>query len=193
MTQRILEIKRKTLLKYSRKDTPERVDRSRELKYEFTNFDESSLEKDYTANFLGRVTGGDEAHYTRVSIQQILENVRFFLLKHDKQISDLTNADAVSILAQSVKENDLNVHCDCGDFKYRFSYSATIKGYDLRDYKELRPARQTNPHNKGALCKHLITTFRQNTFIRRGAAQFLRELKNNESKYLDLMNLENLD
>lgn len=193
MAQRILEIKRKTLLKYSSKDTPERVDRSKSLSYTFVDFVEKSLEEEYSAKFLGKVTGGAESHTTRISVQQILENVRFFLLKNDKQISDLTNADAVSIIAQAVRENDLNVHCDCGDFQYRFSYSATIKGYDIKDYKELRPARQTNPHNKGALCKHLLTSFRQNTFIRRGAAQFLRELKNNEAKYLEIMNLDNIE
>lgn len=190
MSQRILEIKRKTLIKYSRKDTPERASRADRLRYSFDDFYIKDLKENYDATFVGTVSGGASPHKTVVTAHQILENVRQYLLVNDKQINDLRNNDAVSIISQAVKENDLEVYCDCEDFQYRFAYTATLKGYNIKAKKEKRPASETNPYNKGALCKHLLNTFKYNTFIRRGSAQFLRELKNNEQYYLDAMNLE---
>lgn len=190
MAQRIYEIKRKTLIKYSRKDTPERASKADTLSYSFDDFYIKDLKENYDATFLGTVIGGARPHKTVITIHQILENVRQYLLVNDKRIEDLRNNDGVSIIAQAVKENDLEVYCDCEDFQYRFAYTATLKGYNIKSKPEKRPASVRNPYNKGALCKHVLNTFKYNTFIRRGSAQFLRELKNNEEYYLNQMNLE---
>lgn len=190
MSLPIYEVKRNTLIKYSRKDTPSRASRSDSLSYRYQSMDDNLLKSKYDVAFSGLVTGGARGHETIVTAEQILENLRQYLLVKDIKISELRNSDGVSILAQAFKENDVKVHCDCEDFKYRFGYSATIKNYNIDAYKENRPAKITNPNNKGALCKHLLCTFKYNSFIRKGTPEFIRELKANESKYLELMNLE---
>lgn len=56
----------------------------------------------------------------------------------------------------SLSSNNIQVSCDCEDFRYRLAYVATKKKYGF-EVSETRPAKVTNPKNKGRLCKHLIT------------------------------------
>lgn len=188
----IYEVKRKTLIKYTNTDTPKRVKRGKRLHYRFVNFDETKLRRKYDGMFVGVVSGGARSHETFILVHQLLENIRQFMLVHDKTINQLTNMDMVSIVAEAIKENDVEVFCDCEDFQYRFAYTATLKNYNVPGREEKRPAKETNPRNKGALCKHLVCTFNNNSFIRRAVPQILRELKSNEKFYLSQMNLENV-
>lgn len=54
----------------------------------------------------------------------------------------------------SMTKHHLQVNCTCPDFYYRFSYTATIKGYGFNT-NQLIPASIRNPKNRGSMCKHL--------------------------------------
>ncbi len=64
--------------------------------------------------------------------------------------------DAIDLFLNS----DLKVKCDCEDFKYRRAYKATMLGYNAYPVNELRPAKITNPLNKGSVCKHLLNVLK---------------------------------
>ena len=49
---------------------------------------------------------------------------------------------------------DLQVYCDCKDFRYRYKYLTYHKGFGL--FKEMRYPKIRNPHLQGTVCKHLI-------------------------------------
>lgn len=55
----------------------------------------------------------------------------------------------------SLKNADVEVDCTCLDFKYRYAYIATQHDYKYGE-KEVRPAKKTNPKNKGRVCKHIL-------------------------------------
>ena len=59
-------------------------------------------------------------------------------------------------LMMSFNNGDVYVACECPDFRYRFSYQATVNRYNSGT-PELRPAKITNPNDtKGAGCKHIL-------------------------------------
>lgn len=79
------------------------------------------------------------------------------LLKKSKT-SSLTKTQQKSVISKalvnSLDTSTIRIRCSCPDFRYRFAYVATKGDYILGD-EETRPARITNPHNKGSMCKHL--------------------------------------
>jgi len=54
---------------------------------------------------------------------------------------------------QDAMSSDLNVFCDCADFKFTFQYVADKKGFGFKP--QSIPAVIRNPSNKGTVCKHL--------------------------------------
>lgn len=56
----------------------------------------------------------------------------------------------------SMKTADVTLDCTCPDFKYRYAYVATQKDYKF-GAGETRPAKKTNPKNKGRACKHILS------------------------------------
>jgi hypothetical protein len=55
--------------------------------------------------------------------------------------------------ARLLLRDRMKVHCDCPAFRYYYAYTANQKGFGL--YPEIRPAKETNPTNRGGVCKHL--------------------------------------
>lgn len=58
-------------------------------------------------------------------------------------------------LKHALNYNNIQIVCECSDFKYRLAYMATQKGYGF-DTNETRPAAKTNPNNQIWLCKHQL-------------------------------------
>lgn len=54
----------------------------------------------------------------------------------------------------AMKYNHIKISCSCPDFRYRFSYKASVKGYKAGTL-ETRPSNITNPNLKGGVCKHI--------------------------------------
>lgn len=65
------------------------------------------------------------------------------------------------VLDEIIKRGSVLYGCTCADFKYRYQYLATSRN-DLTHMLNptLDPALQTNPKNKGLLCKHLSYLFK---------------------------------
>jgi hypothetical protein len=55
--------------------------------------------------------------------------------------------------ARLLLEDNICIDCDCAAYRYFYRYAATKRGFAL--VKESRPAKHTNPRNRGAVCKHL--------------------------------------
>ena len=64
---------------------------------------------------------------------------------------------------------DIKVDCSCSDFRFRFSYQATVLGYKYGK-PETREAKITNPHNYGSMCKHLIAMLSNKQWIEQVAS-----------------------
>lgn len=64
---------------------------------------------------------------------------------------------------------DIKVDCSCPDFRFRFSYQATVLGYKYGK-PETREAKITNPHNYGSACKHLIAMLSNKQWIEQVAS-----------------------
>ena len=94
-------------------------------------------------------------HGYRVSIRFVnfMRRVKL-LLERSKYRNDL-RAVITLALNQTIDHNNVLINCSCPDFYYRFSYTATIKGFGFNT-NQLIPAFIRNPKNKGSGCKHII-------------------------------------
>ncbi len=151
ISSRLNEYTRRRLLDKSKKDTPDKFNRRTEI-----SNDEWSLLR---VGLLELMASEDLYIYFKVRDYRVdLRIVKFkpILEKYlnGKYKGDTTKA-ITKALNHSLRYNHIQVSCSCPDFKYRYSYMATIKNYGL-DTDELRPANITNPKNKGGLCKHIM-------------------------------------
>lgn len=91
----------------------------------------------------------------RVSVRLIdFKPILDFVLDHYKYKDDIKSAVDYAVRF-CYKHNDVDVDCECADFKYRFAYMATKKDYKFGDPED-RPATKRNPKDKVGLCKHII-------------------------------------
>jgi hypothetical protein len=94
-----------------------------------------------------RTMGSFEYKDTQQVYQQTLRFSNFGRISRTRL--DLSWPDRARLLLR----DRLKVHCDCPAFRYYYAYTAGKKGFGL--YPELRPAKETNPGNRGGVCKHL--------------------------------------
>lgn len=144
------EYTRKRLLDRAKKETPERFKRRTD------SGDDWSLER---VGILELASSDDLYLYFRVHSYEVKLRVIGFkpvLIQYlnGKFKNDKDKAIKKAI-ESSIRYNHIQVACECGDFKYRYAYMATQRGYGL-ETNEDRPATKTNPKNKGGLCKHQI-------------------------------------
>ena len=59
---------------------------------------------------------------------------------------------------QLAMSGDIEIHCTCEDFKYRFSYLAFNNKYGF--FKETRFPKSRNPQLKGCACKHVYAALK---------------------------------
>ena len=89
--------------------------------------------------------------YCEVTIKLLdLEDAKKLLID-GKQL----NTTQVLQLAMS---GDIELHCTCPDFKYRFSYLAFNNKYGF--FKETRFPKKRNPELKGCACKHCYSALK---------------------------------
>lgn len=144
------EYTRKRLLDKSKKDTPERYKRRTDSSDDWSIYRigilELSVSDDLYIYF--------KVHSYRVGLRIIDFKPVLLQYLNGKYKSDKTKAIKKAV-DHAIRYNHIQTACDCSDFKYRYAYMATLKGYGL-DTDETRPATKTNPNNKGGLCKHQI-------------------------------------
>ncbi|AWD93019.1 hypothetical protein HSE3_gp067 [Bacillus phage vB_BceM-HSE3] len=81
-------------------------------------------------------------------------------------------------LRSTIKSKELSVDCTCPDFKYRYAYVASVNGYKSGNQED-RPAKITNPNNKGRACKHVISTVSNiSQWINELRSMIVQELRN---------------
>lgn len=94
----------------------------------------------------------------RVSIRLVNFVTRLRLLINSKGYADFGRGLREAVLVaieHSLANDDILVNCTCPDFYYRFSYTATVKGFGL-ETNQFIPATIRNPENKGSGCKHIM-------------------------------------
>lgn len=151
ISSRLNEYTRKRLLDKSKKDTPDKFRRRTEIGNDEWSFLRVGLLELMTSEDL----------YIYFKVRDYLVDLKIVGFKpvldqylHGKFKGDTTKA-ITKALNHSLRYNHVQVRCSCPDFKYRYSYMATVKHYGL-DTDETRPAQVTNPKNRGGLCKHIV-------------------------------------
>lgn len=87
---------------------------------------------------------------------------------------------------------DIKVDCECGDWKYRFKYMATILDYNYGK-PENRPSNITNPNGYGALCKHLISLLSNKSWVKQVASTLQQWIVDNIEWVRDFLKVKEED
>ena len=87
-----------------------------------------------------------------IHISGILKEINDEMVAQHKNLPD--RALTYKALRNAVDKSNIYVNCECGDFRYRHAYNATLNDYKYGS-PERRPANITNPNNKGSVCKHI--------------------------------------
>ena len=100
-----------------------------------------------------KVHGETDDYVVTVTFEGILKELQ----REVKGNNNVLNFKCVlRALMMCFNNQDVYVSCQCPDFKYRFSYEATMNQYNS-GAPETRPAKITNPNDtKGAGCKHIL-------------------------------------
>ena len=88
-----------------------------------------------------------------------------YLLERILRRKDLETS-VITVIHQVSSRGSIRIGCTCPDFVYRFKYLASKKKYLTHAMKlEGRPAKITNPDNKGVACKHALIVVKNSTTI----------------------------
>lgn len=105
-----------------------------------------------TGDILFRVT----SQYTKGKTYTV--TVRLLDLEDAKKLLiDGKQLNTTQVL-QLAMSGDIEIHCTCPDFKYRFSYLAFNNKYGF--FKETRFPKKRNPELKGCACKHCYSALK---------------------------------
>ncbi len=108
------------------------------------------------------VKGETDNYLVKLSFSGVL-NILQEEVKRNNNNLELKNI--IKALVISFNKNDVYIHCTCPDFKYRFSYWATIHKTTSGE-PELIPADETNPDdNLGPACKHILLVLSNTSWI----------------------------
>lgn len=143
-------------------------------------------EKQDNARFQRRMTVDDnEYHYYSIDIGEFIETgslkFRFevrdyditlqvdgmldFLKKKTKR-KKVSYATVRQFLSQALDRSNIKVDCTCPDFRYRFAYTATRKGFKANNPED-RPSNITNPKLRGSGCKHILKLLNNKKWIQK--------------------------
>lgn len=148
--KKLLEVKRDELLSRAKNETPERY--NRRMNY-VTTIKPMKMAQDLfinTGTLTVPISVGD--YVVTIHISKIMKYIREELDKQNKVLPD--RPLVYKAIRKAVDESDIFVRCTCPDFQYRFAYQASQKNY-IYGKPETRPAKITNPYNRGSVCKHI--------------------------------------
>ena len=140
---------------------------------------------DTKARFERRLTVADsEVHYYSVDVQEFLSTgtlvFRFEIRGYEltieltglieyltKKLKGQVNYKNIRrYLDQAIDKSNIYINCSCPDFRYRFAYAASKKGYKSGTPED-RPSNITNPKLKGSACKHLLKLLNNKRWVRK--------------------------
>lgn len=149
--QLLNEYTTKSLLTRVKRDTPDRVKHRNDSGDNFKLYRVGMAELNLTGDlYLYFKISGYKVGVRFIGFSSVLDKY----LDRVKDKSQLTKV-IMAALKSAIRTCHIQVSCTCPDFRYRFAYTATLKGFGL-DTNETRPATKTNPKNKGGVCKHII-------------------------------------
>lgn len=151
---KVEEASRNELLAITKSDTITRYNKSVAYKgFSISDIDTTNVLRDNTLRVTCRVGN----YYDTVLLEDILYWVQIVAEEEHSPYHaeyQITTKGVTKAIMNSIDGMDIKVDCNCGDFTYRFAYQASVLGYKYGK-QETRPANIRNPHNYGALCKHL--------------------------------------
>ena len=84
--------------------------------------------------------------------------IRLLDLEEAKKLTIAGKQLNTTQMLQLALSGDIELHCECADFKYRFSYLAFNNKYGF--FKETRFPKKRNPELKGCACKHCYSALK---------------------------------
>ena len=145
-------------------------------------------------NFLNNRKGGDP-HYLKVfnSFEEMLDkfNIPYNINHKVKKVEYIHYKEEIPVYDINVKDYH-NFYVDAGVILhncYRFAYMATQLGYKYGQ-PENRPAKIRNPHDYGALCKHLTAMLSNKKWIQQVTSTLMDFIVKNIDKVNEFLRLE---
>ena len=98
----------------------------------------------------------------------------------------------IMALRRAIDHEDVYVHCTCSDFKYRFSYWATVNKYTSGEPQYSNGKRIRNPNDTlGSSCKHVLLVLNNVSWVIKVASVINNYIKwvekNYEKAYADII------
>ena len=178
MRLRINEVLRADIIKASKVQSPDRLQRSK--KYSAKDFKDVNF-KDLFERDTFTWTAKIGTHMLTISFEGAFEELKWFVkgMRGPNRVNRISQQIVAEALSKALDTNDLYVDCDCGDWIYRFSYFATQKDYKYGK-PENRPPKITNPNdNKGLACKHILSVLAGKRWVPSAAKAWLAYMKAN--------------
>lgn len=178
-SNRLLEYKRSTIM-INAKDTPRRIMRAKKI-HDIIPSDLDIKTFLSTGNLVLKYLV--KRKYTDyVVLKGAKQYIADRMKRTNKTPDNIIYQDMLNYLASCIKDNDFYVSCSCPDFIYRFNYQSSKKGYGYGK-PETRPAKITNPHDRGSVCKHLYAVLDNNYWIYKMIPQIIRCIKANPDEF----------
>lgn len=128
----------------------------------YDNIDVNKLFRDDILEARLTVIGETDTYEVIISFVGVIEELKRII--QDKGPTIKLNMVTRSII-RAFDKNDVFVHCNCEDFRFRQNYWSTIERYNSGD-PEMRPTDITNPDGDlGGCCKHIILVLNRQTWI----------------------------
>ena len=150
---------------------------------DYNTINMNRLFKDNILDVSVSVHGETDDYVVKISFGGFLDNLHRELKKNN----DILNLRVVSrALTSAFNSDNVYIHCDCPDFRYRFSYWVTKNSVNSGD-AELRPANITNPNDsKGSGCKHIMLVLSNNSWLLKVASVIFNYVNYMEKHYAKL-------
>lgn len=193
----LLEDKRNDLISQSRRGEKEKDGKTRYEKRvkskvastvrEFNQIDMNNLFKHGILTVNIPVRGETNNYIVKIKFGGFLDILH-------RQLKDKDRIDLKIItksLLEAFNQDDVYIHCNCPDFKFRLNFWSTVKDINSGE-PENRPAKITNPkNNKGAGCKHILLVLSNNFWLIKVASVINNYIiymeKNRKKEYADII------
>lgn len=161
------EASRNELLAKTKGETISRYNRAAGYKgFSITNIDTTNILRNNSIVVTCRVGNYADS----IELSDILFWVQ--ICAEENKDNQVNFKNVTKALMNSIDGLDIKVDCECGDWKYRMAYQASVWGYKFGK-PENRPAKITNPNGYGALCKHLTALLSNKKWIQQVAGTLL--------------------
>jgi len=173
----LLEANRRDLLLKQKRETPERIERSKAYSINNLSVDPNAFLNDWLVVTVD-INGNGSTYKDSIAFAKILSD-----LIDNAKIDSTHNVNSKLIqktLKSSLDKHDIYIDCTCDDFKYRYAYFATQGKFKWGKLQNSNGKKIRNPNNDiGSMCKHLYTLLRSNKFMEHISDKIMRTIMAN--------------